>query len=146
MSSVEKLGEQIVLSNSIRRHFERTPEEYSLQIVEEAQELVKEIQQSLITGDVFPVAGEIGDLYILLAQLCEDLGINPAEAMAYKAQRNQYKYPDYTMNNGYTKEEAHYMAKRFYREVIGGEDAFNHAYMDFLATVSGDSDESVQDS
>jgi NTP pyrophosphatase (non-canonical NTP hydrolase) len=69
MHTLEQLNQQMVEHNSHRKHFERTPEEMASAILDEAEELVAEIQQSMVTGEVWNVAGEIGDLYILLA-LC----------------------------------------------------------------------------
>jgi len=52
--------------------------------------------------------------------------------MQMKVMRNQYKYPDYMMNNGYGRSEARTMSKKFYKEIIG-EQAFSHAYLDILS-------------
>lgn len=131
--TIESLGRQVVEGNSNRRHFERLPDQLAQQIADEALELIEEISESMVTGDVFNVVGEIGDLYVLLAQLCDDLGVNPVHAMELKILRNQYKYPDHTLNNGYSREEAVYLAKTFYKETIGGDVAFSHAYLDFLS-------------
>lgn len=133
MKTLEQLGQQVIEHNSFRRHFERTPEEMVEAIREEAQELVSAIQESLITGEVFPVVSEIGDIYVLCAQLCHDLGISPAHAMEIKFLRNGWKYTDIVMNNGYSQQEAISLSKQFYSEVIGGDRAFSHAYLDFLA-------------
>lgn len=132
MAALEKLNAQMVEHNSHRKHFERTPEELASQIAEEAQELVDEIQTSLVTGEVFNVVGEIGDLYILLAQLCHDLGVDPVQAFEMKAMRNERKYGDWTMNNGYTPDEAKSLSKRAW-EAQGGDEAFSHLYLDILA-------------
>lgn len=130
--TIEQLNQQIVEHNSFRKHFERTPEELALSIQEEARELVASIQESLVTGDVFPVVSEIGDLYILLAQLCHDTGINPAQAMELKAIRNQYKYGDFSGNNGHTREEYIFTSKEYWKR-IGGDAVFSHLYLDILA-------------
>jgi NTP pyrophosphatase (non-canonical NTP hydrolase) len=127
----------MVEHNAHRKHFERTPEEMAAAIAEEAQELVTEIQTSLVTGEVFNVVGEIGDLYILLAQLCEDLGINPAEAFEMKALRNERKYGDWTMSNGYTPDEAKRLSKESWK-YQGGDVMFSHLYLDLLAQVEDD--------
>ncbi len=137
MHSLEQLNQQMVEHNAHRKHFERTPEEMAAAIAEEAQELVKEIQTSLVTGEVWNVAGEIGDLYILLAQLCSDLGINPAHAFEMKALRNERKYGDWTMSNGYTRGEAVSLSKKSW-EMMGGDVAFSHLYLDLLAEVEDD--------
>lgn len=131
--TVESLGQQVVEGNENRRHFERTPLELAKSIRDEAQELVEELEQTEVTGDPMPVVGEIGDLYVLLTQLCSDLGIKPADAMDYKIKRNQYKYPDHTMNNGYSREEAFFLSREIYSRFIGGDEAFSHAYLEFLA-------------
>lgn len=133
--TLESLNRQVVEGNQNRRHFERTPEQMANAILEESRELVDEINTSMLTGEVVPVVGEIGDLYILLAQLCDDLGIKPEDAMDYKIKRNQYKYPDHTMNNGYSRERAFFLSKAFYREFVGGDEAFSHAYLEVLADV-----------
>lgn len=133
MHTLEKLNQQIVEHNRHRPHFDRTPDELAGQIRDEAQELVDEIQTSLITGDVFSVVGEIGDLYILLAQLCNDLGINPVQAFEMKALRNERKYGDWTMSNGYTPSEAKKLSKESW-EYQGGDVAFSHLYLDLLAS------------
>lgn len=142
MHTLEQLNRQMVEHNAHRKHFERTPDQLATQIVDEAQELVDELQQSMVTGEVWNVAGEIGDLYILLAQLCSDLGINPVDAFEMKALRNERKYPDYTMNNGYSPEEARRLSKESWK-MMGGDIAFSHLYLDLLADVDGeDSSES----
>lgn len=135
--SLEQLNKQMVEHNSHRRHFERTPDEMAAAIVEEAKELVLEINESMVTGEVFNVVGEIGDLYILLGQLCHDLGINPVHAFEMKALRNERKYPDYTMNNGYSTEEAKRLSKESWK-MMGGDIAFSHLYLDLLAEVEDD--------
>lgn len=132
MHSLEQLNRQMVEHNAHRKHFERAPEELATQIVEEAQELVEEIQQSMVTGEVWNVAGEIGDLYILLAQLCHDLGINPVHAFEMKALRNERKYGDWTMSNGYTPDESRKISKDSWA-YQGGDIAFSHLYLDLLA-------------
>ncbi len=133
MKTLEQLGDQVVEHNSYRRHFMRTPEQYASQIKEEAQELAQAVSDSMVTDDVFSVVSEIGDLYVLLAQLCADIGVNPAEAMEMKFLRNGWKYTDIVMNNGYSQSEAIELSKHFYSEVIGGDAAFSHAYLDYLA-------------
>lgn len=132
--TLEQLNNQIVEHNAHRKHFERTPEEMAGAIVDEAKELVSEIQRSMVTGEAWNVAGEIGDLYILLGQLCSDLGIDPTEAFEMKALRNERKYGDWTMNNGYTRGEAVKLSKDAW-EAQGGDIAFSHLYLDILAQV-----------
>lgn len=130
--TVEELDVQIIEQNERRKHFERTPEQLAEQIKEEAQELVDEIQTSLVTGEVFNIVGEIGDLYILLAQLCHELGINPAHARQFKQYRNERKYPDHTMNNGFTREESVRLSKETWK-ASGGDKAFSYIYLEHIA-------------
>lgn len=132
MSSIEELNLQVVEGNAHRRHFDRTPMELASQILEEAQELIEEINEALLTGNAFLVAGEIGDLYLLLAQLSHDIGIDPADAVQMKLLRNQYKYGDYVMNNGYSPLEARQMSKAAWTE-LGSDQRFSHLYLDIFA-------------
>lgn len=138
MHTLEQLNAQMVEHNAHRRHFERTPEELAGQIAEEAQELVDAIQTSLITGDVFSVVSEIGDVYVLLASLCHGLGINPVHAFEMKALRNERKYGDWTMNNGYSREESFALSKESWK-YLGGDELFSHLYLDLLADDREDS-------
>lgn len=132
MHTLEQLNQQMVEHNSHRKHFERTPEQLANQISEEAQELVEAIEISMLTGDVFSVVSEIGDLYVLLAQLCHDLGVNPSDAFEMKALRNERKYGDWTMSNGYTRDEAVALSKKSWK-YQGGDVMFSHLYLDLLA-------------
>lgn len=132
-NSLEHLNEKMVEHNSHRSAFQnRTPEDLANAIQEEAKELVAEIQTSMLTGVAFTVVGEIGDLYILLAQLCSELGIDPAQAFEMKQFRNERKYGDWTMNNGYQPSEATALSKRAWAHA-GGDEAFSHLYLDILA-------------
>lgn len=133
MHNIEHLNKQVVEHNGHRKHFDRLPEELAESIVEEAQELVQAIQESLLSGDVFSVASEIGDVYILLAQLCDDIGIDPAQAIEMKMTRNERKYPDYTMNNGHSPQEARRLSKDSWK-AFGGDVLFSHLYLDILAS------------
>lgn len=137
--TLEQLNEQIVEHNTHRKHFERTPEELSHQIREEAQELVDEVNRSLVTGEVFNVVGEVGDLYILLAQFCSQLGINPIHAFEMKAIRGEMKYGDWTMNNGYTQEEAIRKSKERW-EAMGGDLKYSEVYLDLIADVDDENE------
>lgn len=133
MHQIEHLNRQVVEHNGHRKHFDRLPEELAGAVVEEAQELQQAIQESLLSGDVFNVVSEIGDVYILMAQLCSDLGIDPAQAIEMKMARNERKYPDYTMNNGYSPQEARRLSKESWK-VMGGDVLFSHLYLDILAS------------
>lgn len=132
MHSLEELNKRMVEHNSHRPLFERTADELAAQIRDEAEELVGEITTSLITGEVWNVVGEIGDLYILLAQLCDDLGINPIHAFEMKALRNERKYGDWSACNGYTKEGYREVSREAWK-AQGGDIAFSHLYLDVLA-------------
>jgi NTP pyrophosphatase (non-canonical NTP hydrolase) len=132
MHSLEELNAQVVEHNTHRKHFDRTPDELAQQIQEEAAELVGEVTRSLLTGEVVNVVGEVGDLYILLAQFCDQLGINPVHAMQMKQARNAQKYDDYVTNNGYTRDEAIKLSKQMWKE-RGGDQSWSHVYLEYLA-------------
>lgn len=132
MYTVESLGKQVVEMNANRKHFSRTAEELARAVQVEIGELVGEINEAFVTDNAWAVIGEIGDVYILMAQLCEELGVNPADAMHMKMTRNERKYPDYTMNNGHTPQEAATLAKESWK-YLGGDPVFSHAYLDLLA-------------
>jgi hypothetical protein len=69
--------------------------------------------------------------------LCADLGISPSQAFEMKALRNERKYGDWTMSNGYTRGEAVRLSKEAW-EIQGGDIAFSHLYLDLLAQVEDD--------
>lgn len=109
-----------------------TPENVAAYITEEAQELEEAIQEAMITGDVFSVASELGDLFYLVEKLGQMLGIDPEQAAHIKVIRNSLKYPDHIMSNGLSYPEAVRTSKEVWSS-FGGDSAFSHVYLDYLA-------------
>lgn len=109
-----------------------TPENVAAYITEEAQELEEAIQEAMITGDVFSVASELGDLFYLVEKLGQMLGIDPEQAAHMKVIRNSLKYPDHIMSNGRSYPEAVRTSKEVW-SAMGGDSAFSHVYLDYLA-------------
>lgn len=103
-------------------------------LLAEAQELVEAVVESLLSGDVFPVASEIGDLLYLCIRFCQFTGLDPADVLDMKTKRNSKKYDDAVCNNGYSPQEATRISKEGWR-YFGGDKAFSHAYLDILADV-----------
>jgi hypothetical protein len=101
-------------------------------IKHEAEELVTAVQECFLTGDVWLVASEVGDLLILLFRFCEEFGLNAADLITMKNKRNAKKYDDHTLNNGYTSTEATKVAKDSWA-YMGGDHMFSHVYLDVLA-------------
>lgn len=106
-------------------------------IVEEGQELIQAIQESFLTGDVFSVASEIGDILYLVHRLCDELGFDAAELIDMKTKRNSMKYSDAVLNNRYSPAEARMMSKKAWT-LMGGDERFSHAYLEVLADVEDD--------
>lgn len=88
-------------------------------IVEEAQELVDEINEAYLTDDLTQVAGEIGDVLYLALKLCGSLGLNADEVIRMKIDRNRDKY------GGQTERD---MAKREWEEK-GGDQLWYQQYL-----------------
>lgn len=101
-------------------------------LLNEAQELVDAIEESMVTGDVFSVASEIGDVLFVVHRLCAELGIDPADALDMKVKRNAMKYTDAVLSNGYSHKEATALSKNAWKG-MGGDEVFSHVYLDVLA-------------
>lgn len=101
-------------------------------ILDEAHELVEAIIESFVTGDVFTVASELGDILYLAHRMCMELGFDPADLIEMKTQRNSVKYSDAAMNNGYDYNEAVKLSKQLWRE-MGGDTRFSHAYLELFS-------------
>lgn len=102
---------------------------------DEAQELADAVQESMITGDVFSVASELGDVLFLAMRLCDELGFDPADLIDLKVKRNSMKYNDALLNNGYSREKSTHLAKKSW-QMMGGDMLWSHAYLDYLAEES----------
>jgi NTP pyrophosphatase (non-canonical NTP hydrolase) len=109
-----------------------TPDKLAQMLVEESKELFQAIQEAYITGDVFSVASEIGDLRYLLEKLADMVGIDTAEAAEMKIWRNSEKFPDHLMSNGRGIKEAVALCRVLW-ESKGGDATWSHSYLDYLA-------------
>lgn len=69
-----------------------SPESVARMIAEEAQELVEEITEAMVTASVEKVAGEMGDILYLLIKLEAMTGIDLLQATQFKVDRNEDKY------------------------------------------------------
>ena len=101
-------------------------------ILDEAHELVEAITESFVTGDVFTVASELGDILYLAHRMCMELGFDPADLIDMKSLRNAGKYQDFVLNNGYDYDEAVKLSKQLWRE-MGGDTRFSHAYLELFS-------------
>jgi len=131
---MKETSQYINQQNSLRRLWEEndTPEHISAYITHEAGELEEAIRESLVTGDVFSVASEIGDVGYLLLKLCDLIGIDLKDAINMKIARNDYKYPAHIMSNGRNYDEAVGVTKEVW-EAMGGDSQFSQIYLQYLA-------------
>lgn len=104
-------------------------------ILDEAHELVEAIIESFVTGDVFSVASELGDILYLAHRMCMELGFDPADLIDMKSLRNAGKYQDFVLNNGYNYDKAVKLSKQLWRE-MGGDTRFSHAYLELFSAES----------
>lgn len=75
-----------------------SPKNLSMALAAEAGELLEIFQwlteeQSREPRDLNPIRHEIGDLFIYLLRLCDQLGIDPERAILDKLDINEQKYP-----------------------------------------------------
>ena len=103
-------------------------------IEDEASELSQAVEESMVTGDVFSVASELGDVLYLALRMCRELGLDPADLIDMKVKRNSVKYSDAVMNNGYSREEATRISKASWK-AMGGDTHWSLVYLDHLADV-----------
>lgn len=134
MPEISVITDYINQQNEKRKLWEDNddPEQLAGMLIEEAQELQEAIQEALVTGDVFSVASEIGDLQYLIIKLCSMIGIDPMQATEMKIFRNERKYGDHTMSNGRDFQTASEVSKQAWN-ALGGDYAFSRAYLDYLA-------------
>ena len=91
--NLERLSEIIQEQNGEIPLFKRdTPESVAQMLLEEAQELVDELNEAYVTGCVWKLAGEMGDVLYLLIRLSGMTGIDLCEATELKYKRNIDKY------------------------------------------------------
>lgn len=108
-----------------------TPEVVADMIVEEGRELIEAIQESMLSGDVFNVASEIGDVLYLSLKLCSLLGLVPEDVVKLKILRNDLKYPN-DLNSHGNYETQRRRSKDMWT-AMGGDTAFSHAYLDVFS-------------
>lgn len=102
-------------------------------IAEETEELRGALQESMLTGDVFNVASEIGDILYLALKFCSLVGISPEDAVQIKILRNDLKYPN-DLNSYGDYFEQRQQSRDFWIE-MGGDVAFSHAYLEIFSKI-----------
>lgn len=100
-------------------------------IIEEAVELKDAVQESMLSGDVFNVASEVGDILYLALKFCHAVGLVPEDVVDMKIVRNDLKYPNYLNSHG-SYEEQREKSREMWK-ALGGDKAFSHAYLDVLS-------------
>lgn len=92
--NIRELTKKIAGQNDAIPLFKKTDDAFNMadMIVEEAQELVEELEAASITDDLTQVAGEVGDVLYLALKMCHTLGLNPDEVVEMKLKRNAEKY------------------------------------------------------
>ena len=108
-----------------------TPESLVDMIAEETEELRVAIQESMLTGDVFNVASEIGDVLYLALKFCNAVGLVPEDVVKLKILRNDLKYPN-DMNSHGDYETQRRKSKDLWT-AMGGDSTFSHAYLEMFA-------------
>jgi hypothetical protein len=119
----------------------------------EVKELAEAIDECQIGQSAFALASEIGDILFLIERyeirfagltpqlldyrqqvfnLCQQVGIDPDEAVMMKVQRNSMKYPDDRLNFGDHYDDEVVNAKLIWK-MIGGDAVWSQAYLDILA-------------
>lgn len=108
-----------------------SPEIIAEMIAEETEELKQAIQESMLSGDVFNVASEIGDVLYLALKFCHAVGLSPDDVVQLKILRNDLKYPS-DMNSHGDYETQRRRSKDMWT-AMGGDEAFSHAYLEMFA-------------
>lgn len=125
-------------------------------IVQEKSEFDQQLQESYITDDLTALVAEVGDVLYICAryrmkygdlparakaieweiiEACDNLGIDQDEAVMLKLDRNSKKYPDHSMSNGRSYEEAALLCKIAWK-AQGGDVAWSHQYLEYFAHIS----------
>ena len=93
MTRFKELSQRVIKQNEeILLFSQDTPEGIAEMIIEEAEELREELAQIFVTGQVWKLAGEIGDVLYLLIRMGELSEIDPLDALELKIDRNYEKY------------------------------------------------------
>jgi NTP pyrophosphatase (non-canonical NTP hydrolase) len=130
--SIEKLVQQQTENRKIWTEND-TPENIIEMIKNETAELEEAIREAHITGDVFSVASEIGDVGHLLHRLCLNLGIDLDTAITMKVARNSMKYSDHIMS-GEDYDAQVKKAKEGWA-TMGGDKKWSEAYLNNYSDV-----------
>ncbi len=112
---------------------EDTPDKIIEMIYAELDELAESIKEAYITGDVFSVASELGDVAYLVHRLGKELGIDVNQATEMKIIRNSMKYSDHVMSNGRDLPSTVAASKDAWK-AMGGDPVWSHAYLDHLSS------------
>lgn len=107
------------------------PEEVVKMMEAELEELKQAVQESMLSGDVFNVASEIGDVLYLALKFCSLTGLVPEDVVELKILRNDMKYPN-DLNSFGNYAERHKQSKEFWK-AMGGDSAFSHAYLEMFS-------------
>lgn len=107
------------------------PEQIANMIGEEVKELQDAIQESMLSGDVFNVASEIGDVLYLALKFCHSVGLVPEDVVDLKIVRNDLKYPNDL--NSYGDYATQRKKSKDMWTAMGGDVAFSHAYLDVFS-------------
>lgn len=110
-----------------------SPEDIGRMLGEEVAELQVAIQESMLSGDVFSVASEIGDVLYLSLKFCHSVGLAPEDVVNLKILRNDMKYPNALNSTGNYKEQRQKSKATW--ELMGGDEVFSLAYLDILAEI-----------
>lgn len=104
--NIRLLAQEVIKQNDEIPLFRETddPLHTAEMIVEEAQELVDEINKAYLTDDLTQVAGEVGDVLYLALKMCGALGLNPDDVIRMKIKRNAEKYGGQTDRSTAKKE------------------------------------------
>lgn len=140
---MRELARKIHEQNQARQEWQQhdSPHTIATQIAEEAQELVDAVDNyDALPNGVFEIASEIGDILYLALKFCNDMGLDPEEAVKLKLMRNAIKYPDHFSSNGWEYPLSQKLSKDLY-QAMGGDAAFFKWYeqtMPLEGTVSVD--------
>jgi NTP pyrophosphatase (non-canonical NTP hydrolase) len=131
MIEIESIIAQIIKHKEDRDIVrDQYPSQIAAKLLEEASELMQAILEAEIGGGATEVAGELGDVTILLIQLADQMGIDPFQAAEIKMMRNDWKAPTTALNNGYP--DPYETTSQAY-ELTGGDMMFYQIYLQLLA-------------
>ncbi len=132
--SLEHAIKSVNIQNEHRKTWQENDSTESVlkMIKDELTELEGAINESMVTGDPWPVASELGDVFSLTIRMCEMLGFKVEDVLDMKTKRNGYKYSDAICNDGFQPSEVPQVAKESWK-AMGGDVAYSHIYLNFLA-------------